>query len=377
MADIIASNLLGKKITETYKGLLHFDSALGVSEKPVYDGAGTKTALSLGADNDKAIINGDLIANNDLIVRSETTLQSNLSVNGNITLVDGGNLNDVTINESGNQITTRVLNTCEVGKLRIRESSTDFELIFGNPTENTPNLFSIIVKKDNTNNLYIKNNYSDPDINAPLWINRATGEVNIKMLNVGEFRNNINIGGSGSTGGSTSNKGGGLYPVGGIMMFTVAGVPTGWLECDGRILSINDYKVLYDVIGQNYKTLNNFNTISGFQIPDLRGEFVRGWDHAKGVDAGRSLGSSQKATGVRYLIDQYVGDASYPLGTFAINMGEVDDYIIGGYSTETSTVGSNTTYYQAQNTIEGTGIGDNNMATVRPRNIALIYCIKI
>ena len=57
MADIIASNLFGKKITETYKGLLHFDSALGGSEKIVYDGAGKKTVLSLGPDSDKAIIN--------------------------------------------------------------------------------------------------------------------------------------------------------------------------------------------------------------------------------------------------------------------------------------------------------------------------------
>ena len=365
MADIIASNLFGKKITETYKGLLHFDSALGVGEKPVYDGAGTKTALSLGVDNDKAIINGDLIANNDLIVRSETTLQSNLIVDGNVTLNNGGNINDVTINESGNQITTRVLNTCEVGKLRIRESATDFELIFGNPTENIPNLFSIIVKKDNTNNLYIKNNYSDPDINSPLWINRATGEVNIKMLNVGGFRNDINIDGSGSTGGSTgvstSNKGGGLYPVGGVMMFTVSGVPTGWLECDGRILSINDYKVLYDVIGQNYKTLNTFDTISGFQIPDMRGLFVRGWDHDKMVDTtggiSRSLGTTQED-----MFKLHTHDISN--GNSPINMADSSD----------GTQSSKTFQYTdtGQTPIQSTGGHET-----RPKNIALIYCIKI
>lgn len=356
MADIIASNLLGKKITETYKGLLHFDSALGVSEKPVYDGAGTKTSLSLGADSDKAIINGDLIVNNDLIVRSDTTLQSNLSVDGDITLNNGGTINDVTINESGNQITTRVLNTCEVGKLRIRESSTDFELIFGNPTENIPNLFSIIVKKDNTNNLYIKNNYSDPDVTAPLWINRATGEVNIKMLNVGGFRNDINIDSGGSTGGSTtgSNKGGGLYPVGGIMMFTVSGVPTGWLECDGRILSINDYKVLYDVIGQNYKTLNTFDTISGFQIPDMRGLFVRGWDNTKGVDSGRSLGSTQDD-----LLKNHTHSTDLVRGYLQSNANtNTPEGVWGG-----GTTGS----------VDG-GLGGSE---TRPKNIALIYCIKI
>jgi microcystin-dependent protein len=166
------------------------------------------------------------------------------------------------------------------------------------------------------------------------------------------------------------------FPTGGIMMFAVSGVPTGWLECNGSVLAINKYTNLYNIIGQNYKTLNNFNTLSGFQIPDLRGEFVRGWDHGKGVDAGRQIGSSQKATGVRFLIDQYVGNASYPLGTFAINMGEIDG-LISGYPTKTYTVGSDTTFYQAQNTIAKTGSSDNSMATVRPRNVALVYCIKV
>ena len=166
------------------------------------------------------------------------------------------------------------------------------------------------------------------------------------------------------------------FPTGGIMMFAVSGVPAGWLECNGSVLPINNYTNLYNVIRQNYKTLNTFNVLSGFQIPDLRGEFVRGWDHNKGIDVGRQIGSTQKATGVRFLIDQYVGGASYPLGTFAINMGEVDGYIYGGYPTKTFTVGSDTTFYQAGNTVANSGLHDNNMATVRPRNVALVYCIK-
>ena len=166
-----------------------------------------------------------------------------------------------------------------------------------------------------------------------------------------------------------------FIPTGSVLMFAASGVPTGWLECNGSVLSINNYKNLYNVIGQNYKTLNTLNTLSSFQIPDLRGEFVRGWDNNKGVDAGRKVGSSQKATGIRYLIDQYVGGSTYTIGTFAINMGEIDG-ITSGYPTKTFTVGSDTTFYQAQNTIASTGIGDNNMATVRPRNVALVYCIK-
>ena len=361
MADITASNLFGKKITETYKGLLHFDSALGVGEKPVYDGAGTKTALSLGPDSDKVLINGNLQVSNDLSVLNDTNLDGsvsigeNLSIEGNINLNNGGTINDITINPSGNSITTRVLNTCEVGKIRIRESSTDFELIFGNPTEPTPNLFSIIVKKGNTNNLYIKNNYSDPDINSPLWINRSTGEVNIKMLNVGGFRNDIKVDGNQSnTGGSnTTNIGGGLYPTGGIMMFPVAGIPKGWLECNGIDISINDYKVLYDVIGHNYTTSGSLDRNSRFQIPDMRGLFVRGWDNGKGVDSGRSLGSRQED-----LLKNH---------THSIDL--VRGYLQSNANTNTpeGVWGSGTT-----GSVDG-GLGGSE---TRPKNIALIYCIK-
>lgn len=166
-----------------------------------------------------------------------------------------------------------------------------------------------------------------------------------------------------------------FIPTGSVLMFAASGVPTGWLECNGSVLPINNYTKLHNVIGQNYKTISTLNTLSSFQIPDLRGEFVRGWDNKKGVDSGRQIGSSQNGTGIRYLIDQYVGGASYPLGTFAINMGEIDGRT-SGYPTQTFTVGSDTTFYQAQNTIAKSGNGDNNMAIVRPRNVALVYCIK-
>jgi microcystin-dependent protein len=230
--------------------------------------------------------------------------------------------------------------------LRIRESSTDYELIFGNPTETTQNLFSIIVKKDNTNNLYIKNNYSDLDVNAPLWINRSTGEVNIKSLIVNSFDNK-------GTAGTTVNTGGGLFPTGGIMMFTVSGVPTGWLECDGSDISINDYGVLYNVIGQNYTTSTLIDKTTRFQIPDLRGEFVRGWDNNKGIDAGRSLGTFQAQ-------DIQSHTHSVPAGGTIVNS------INQRYSDNSGNVNS-----AGAQTTDSTGGTET-----RPRNIALIYCIK-
>jgi microcystin-dependent protein len=354
MADIIATNLAGKKVTETYKGVLHFDTALGIDAKPVYDGAGTKTALSLGAFSDKAIINGDLQVLNDLTISSDSTLIGNVNVGGDITLTNGGAVNDLVIAPSGDEVSLRTLKTTEVGKLRIRESSTDYELIFGNPTQTTSNLFSIIVKKDNTNNLYIKNNYSDPDVNAPLWINRSTGEVNIKSLIVNSFDNK-------GTAGTTVNTGGGLFPTGGIMMFTVSGVPAGWLECDGSDISINDYGVLYGVIGQNYTTSTLIDKTTRFQIPDMRGLFVRGWDNNKGIDAGRALGDATQGDMLKsHDHPFYWGQDPTPSAIPAI----------GG-----STTGNSVQNYNFYG-IGGDQIGNTGGTETRPKNIALIYCIK-
>lgn len=140
------------------------------------------------------------------------------------------------------------------------------------------------------------------------------------------------------------------FPTGGVMMFAVSGVPTGWLECDGSVLPINNYTNLYNVIGQNYKTLNTFNVLSGFQIPDLRGEFVRGWDHGKGVDNGRDLGSKQGDM-LKSHTHEYLGKVN---GNFP---------------------------FDAWNGYDGTGMVDQTTSATggtetRPRNVALVYCIK-
>jgi len=168
------------------------------------------------------------------------------------------------------------------------------------------------------------------------------------MLNVGGFRNDINI--DGST--TITNKGGGLFPTGGIMMFSVSGVPTGWLECDGRDLSINDYSVLYEVIGQNYKTIT-LDTNSRFQIPDMRGLFVRGWDNLKGIDTGRSLGTIQ---------EDLLKDHTHSID------------LVRGYLQ--SNANTNTPEGVYGNGSTGNVAGGLGGSETRPKNIALVYCIK-
>ena len=65
--------------------------------------------------------------------------------------------------------------------------------------------------------------------------------------------------------------------------------PFGWLKCNGDVVSRTQYAALFDVIGTRFGAGNGSTT---FGLPDLRGEFVRGWDDGRGVDPGRALGSS-------------------------------------------------------------------------------------
>lgn len=78
--------------------------------------------------------------------------------------------------------------------------------------------------------------------------------------------------------------------VGFVEAFSSNTPPTGWLECNGVAISRTTYISLYTAIGTTYGVGDGLTT---FNIPDLRGEFIRGWDNGKGVDSGRVFGSSQ------------------------------------------------------------------------------------
>lgn len=76
------------------------------------------------------------------------------------------------------------------------------------------------------------------------------------------------------------------YVVGEIRSFAGPSIPkalqsVGWMECDGRDLQIDQYKALHDVIGGTWGSRVPGIT---FNLPDLRGYFLRGWSHGSGHD---------------------------------------------------------------------------------------------
>src|SRR5690554_5601112 len=92
--------------------------------------------------------------------------------------------------------------------------------------------------------------------------------------------------GSGGGGGG----GGGDVPPSAIMAFARATAPTGWLKANGAAISRETYADLFAAIGTTFGEGDGSTT---FNLPDLRGEFVRGWSDGKDVDSGRVFGSSQ------------------------------------------------------------------------------------
>lgn len=73
--------------------------------------------------------------------------------------------------------------------------------------------------------------------------------------------------------------------------------PTGWLLCDGTAVSRITYSALFAVVGTRFGT---GDTTTTFNLPDLRGRFVRGYDGSAGRDpdsAGRTAMNTGGATG--------------------------------------------------------------------------------
>lgn len=78
---------------------------------------------------------------------------------------------------------------------------------------------------------------------------------------------------------STESENSFKMPSGSIVAFGGETAPDGWLVCDGSALKKEEYEDLFEAIGSAYGV-----TTTTFNIPDLRGRFLRGWDNGAGVD---------------------------------------------------------------------------------------------
>ncbi|WP_042860037.1 phage tail protein [Dickeya sp. NCPPB 3274] len=153
----------------------------------------------------------------------------------------------------------------------------------------------------------------------------------------------------------------------------LADAPEGWLKCNGQAFDAAKYPQLAKLYPAG-------------TLPDLRGEFIRGWDDDANIDTGRELLSKQHATNLRTAMLDYNGS----------DLNETKVYIGMAYSDADSvkaTFSPNEIAYAPN----GTDIGKNNAVdngvyatsnyiifnsnkpnwiSVRPRNVAFNYIVK-
>lgn len=151
-----------------------------------------------------------------------------------------------------------------------------------------------------------------------------------------------------------------LVPAGTVIHVAMAAPPAGWLKANGQAVSRAAYAGLFAAIGITYGAGDGSTT---FNLPDLRGEFIRSLDDGRNVDTGRALGSAQSAT--------------------AIITGGINSTTAGGWTREiVDCVNEDASVVQAGNRtiINATQTGleafNYNNKSVRPRNVALLACIK-
>ena len=149
---------------------------------------------------------------------------------------------------------------------------------------------------------------------------------------------------------SWAAAGGAGVPTGTVIYHAANTPPTDFIKANGAAVSRTTYSDLFTAIGTTFGVGDGSST---FNVPDLRGEFLRGWDDSRGIDTGRSFGSAQAdelkshnhSINVRY--------------SATFNGGHVSANSLGGNS---------------QNL--GSSIASTGGSETRPRNIALLACIK-
>ena len=157
---------------------------------------------------------------------------------------------------------------------------------------------------------------------------------------------------------------GSALPVGVPVPWPSATPPTGWLKCNGAAFSAEEYPELAKAYPTN-------------KLPDLRGEFIRGWDDGRGADSGRGLLSAQGAMSFDHR--HWIPTSSGPGGDgpmtaiFIDNNASMAYYPAGTneYNPNPST-GTVLQTYTAKATLGSKMFGSET----RPRNVAFNYIVR-
>jgi hypothetical protein len=151
-----------------------------------------------------------------------------------------------------------------------------------------------------------------------------------------------------------------LLPSGAVSAFAMSAAPDGWLECNGGLVSRTTYAALFSAINTTYGVGDGSTT---FTLPDFRGEFLRGWDNGRGVDASRSLGTFQdqdwKGFWMTNTVQNGTGYAHNDVYMGKSLLSYIGNLFCGAWATPSGAFGTKW-----------------DSSEIRPRNRAVMFCIK-
>jgi len=147
-------------------------------------------------------------------------------------------------------------------------------------------------------------------------------------------------------------------PTGSIIMWPKPTAPDGYLICNGAAVSRTTYAGLFAVLSDDY---GNGNGSTTFNLPDMRGQFVRGLNAGSGVDPDAASRTDRG--------DGTTGDA--------VGTKQVDAFKSHTHKRGTSQGVSGGAGFGTNTAVPGTiDTGDTGGNETRPTNIAMVYCIK-
>ncbi|EFA4089260.1 phage tail protein [Escherichia coli] len=162
---------------------------------------------------------------------------------------------------------------------------------------------------------------------------------------------------------------GSALPVGVPVPWPSATPPTGWLKCNGAAFSAEEYPELAKAYQTN-------------KLPDLRGEFIRGWDDGRGIDTGRALLNWQPHTILdhAHYMELWTGDGlAAGSAREGVNPGILATYGDGGIvkTDEPGLKVPSSLRALSSRSVKRYGEISGNVGTeTRPRNIAFNYIVR-
>jgi microcystin-dependent protein len=157
---------------------------------------------------------------------------------------------------------------------------------------------------------------------------------------------------------------------GGVRMWMTSSIPSGFLECDGAAVSRTTYADLFAVLGTTYGIGDGATT---FNLPDLRGEFIRGFDNGAGNDpdaAGRTDrgdGTTGDNVGTKqgHAVEDHIHSSSVNMQTFP-----------GAGGTINEDAGTTVLNQNLSAVINGTSGATVSANETRGRNVGVMFIVK-